>query len=426
MAVILADGAAGSPSVTFANDGSVGIYRASAGVMGISGVGSVQIASFSATNIGLRQDVTVAAGKYFYQDATGGIGNNSRVRQYTAYTGGGSGYGGTWYLDTRTPSNSWVNAVTVSSGQNVGIGLSGSDASYRLHVFGSSPEFSVHDSGANGTRILAGATNSAVFYGNTYGGSNIPILFTVGGAPGSGAERLRIEGTGPVLTGGTADTTGVNGTGLKVKSNTVGTGYSAGALCLQGTGGDFYAVKFADQDMGILSVTSGSIDNIQIGGSATTAVLYSSGLVQLPNVGTTASAANVFMDSALSNQLARSTSSLRYKTDIEDLDTDRADAALALRPVWYRSKASADRKDWSHYGLIAEEVAEIEPRLVNWTYLEDDYVTVTNEYGIERKELKPDAKLVPDGVQYDRLPVLLLSVIQRQEERIKQLEAKLA
>jgi len=229
-----------------------------------------------------------------------------------------------------------------------------------------------------------------------------------------------------MLQGNTSDLTGVLGTGLKVKSNAVGSGYSAGALCLQGTGGDFYAIKFADGDMGVLSVTSTPVDYIQIGGSTSTATFYSNGLIQLPNVGTTASAANVFMDSTAGNQLARSTSSLRYKTDIEDLDTDRADAALSLRPVWYRSKATADRKDWSHYGLIAEEVAKIEPRLVNWTYLEDDYITVTNEYGIENKELKPSAKLVPDGVQYDRLPVLLLSVIQRQEKRIEYLEAEIA
>ena len=282
--------------------------------------------------------------------------------------------------------------------------------------------------GNDGSEFVVGAQISAAVDG-TPGANDMPgrlVFSTTADGASSPTERMRITNGGAMLQGNTSDLTGVLGTGLKVKSNAVGSNFSAAALCLQGTGGDFYAVKFADQDMGVVSVTTGAVDYIEIGGSTTTATLFSNGLVRLPNVGSTASAANVFMDSAAGNQLARSTSSLRYKTDIEDLDTDRADAALSLRPVWYRSKATADRKDWSHYGLIAEEVAEIEPRLVNWTYLEDDYITVTNEYGIENKELKPDAKLVPDGVQYDRLPVLLLSVVQRQEKRIRQLEAEIA
>jgi hypothetical protein len=277
--------------------------------------------------------------------------------------------------------------------------------------------------------VFTEAARIEAFVDGTPGAGDMPgrlVFSTTADGASSPTERMRITNGGAMLQGNTSDLTGVLGTGLKVKSNAVGSDYSAAALCLQGTGGDFYAIKFADQDMGVLSVTSGATDYIQIGGSLTTATLYSNGLVQLPNVGTTASAANVFMNSGLGNQLARSTSSLRYKTDIEDLDTYRADAALSLRPVWYRSKATADRKDWSHYGLIAEEVAEIEPRLVNWTYLEDEYITVTNEYGIESKELKPNAKLVPDGVQYERLSVLLLSVIQRQEKRIEYLEAEIA
>jgi hypothetical protein len=79
--------------------------------------------------------------------------------------------------------------------------------------------------------------------------------------------------------------------------------------------------------------------------------------------------------------------------------------------------------------LIAEEVAEVEPRLVHWAYLEDAYdVTPAHqdETGTpipEQKTLKPDAEMVPDGVQYDRLTVLLLDVVKRQNARIEALEA---
>jgi len=163
---------------------------------------------------------------------------------------------------------------------------------------------------------------------------------------------------------------------------------------------------------------------IQTGAAFATRIqVNADGTTYFPGVGTTASAANAFLNSASTpaNQLLRSTSSLRYKTDIENLDQDRSDAILDFRPVWYRSKAEADRKDWSWYGLIAEEVAKIEPRLVHWTYLEDAYEEVEGE-----RQLKPGAEMVPDGVQYDRLTVLLLDVVQRQQKAIETLEAKVA
>lgn len=138
-------------------------------------------------------------------------------------------------------------------------------------------------------------------------------------------------------------------------------------------------------------------------------VVYSAtNAVYFPSVGTTASAANTFLSSTSvpANQLLRATSSLRYKTDVEDLDAAKADAVLQLRPVWYRSLADADKPEWSWYGLIAEEVATVEPRLVH--YATDG-----------------EGNLIPDGVQYDRLGVLMLDVIQRDKAKMDDLEARL-
>lgn len=58
--------------------------------------------------------------------------------------------------------------------------------------------------------------------------------------------------------------------------------------------------------------------------------------------------------------------------------------------------------------------------MVHWTYLDDAYEEVNGE-----KQLKPDAEMVPDGVQYDRLTVLLLDVVKRQQQAIETLEARL-
>ena len=72
-------------------------------------------------------------------------------------------------------------------------------------------------------------------------------------------------------------------------------------------------------------------------------------------------------------------------------------------------------------------MARVEPRLVHYGYREDDYDLVPDDEGDgHRRVLKPDATLKPDGVQYDRLVVLLLDVVKRQEARIAALEARLA
>ena len=128
------------------------------------------------------------------------------------------------------------------------------------------------------------------------------------------------------------------------------------------------------------------------------------GAVRLPTISTTASAANAFLDSGSSNNILRSTSSLRYKRDVETLADDFSEKIYEMRPVWYRSKAEADNPDWSYFGLIAEEMAEIEPRLVHFTADEDGNRTV------------------PDGIQYERLTVLLLKEVQKLRAEINELK----
>jgi hypothetical protein len=161
---------------------------------------------------------------------------------------------------------------------------------------------------------------------------------------------------------------------------------------------------------------------------------YEGGNVYFPQTGTTAAAANAFLNSGSSpvNQLLRSTSSLVYKTDVEDLDEEYSHKIYDLRPIWYRSLADADRKDWSWYGFGAEEVAEIEPRLVHFRYNEDDWEEVTTPDPTEEhpdqvkteKVLKSDAVSIPDGVMYDRLTVLIVKEMQLLNDRIKTLEAQ--
>lgn len=164
--------------------------------------------------------------------------------------------------------------------------------------------------------------------------------------------------------------------------------------------------------------------SINDSGSAVSYPFYMqhAGTVTFPGTATTASAANAFLDGAAGNKLFRSTSSRRYKRNIEDIDPQLADAVLSLRPVWYRSNAGNDRQDWSWYGLIAEEVAEVDPRLVHFAYAPEDMQSQRGGPPVPRE----GAQKVPDAVQYDRLSVLLLDVVKRQRDCIGALEARIA
>lgn len=116
---------------------------------------------------------------------------------------------------------------------------------------------------------------------------------------------------------------------------------------------------------------------------------------------TTATAANAVLSTT--GLFVRSTSSIKYKTDVEDAELSYSESLVFnSRPVWYRSLSESDPSEYGYWGFIAEEVAEIDPRMVHW------------------------GNDGPEGVQYDRYVVHLVSVIQKQQQRLDALEARLA
>lgn len=135
---------------------------------------------------------------------------------------------------------------------------------------------------------------------------------------------------------------------------------------------------------------------------------------------TIASSANVFVFS--DGALFRSTSSARYKKDIEDINIDTFGLINKIRPVWYRSTTGNDRDDWSWYGFIAEELAEVDPRFVHFGYAPEDYIK-DEETG--KTELKEGAELRADGVMYDRISVLLIKGMQEQQKQIQEQQAQI-
>lgn len=150
-------------------------------------------------------------------------------------------------------------------------------------------------------------------------------------------------------------------------------------------------------------------------------------------VDTTASAANAVLVGG-NNQLLRSTSSSSIKTDVEPILQEFADKVLELEPVWFRSTAKGDitgsdgteleKSKWSFWGLIAEDVAKVDPRLVHWIHPAVDK-RPWKKMSKKAWEVEPTA-LEASGVQYERIGVLLINVVKRLKAKVEQLEAEIS
>jgi hypothetical protein len=117
---------------------------------------------------------------------------------------------------------------------------------------------------------------------------------------------------------------------------------------------------------------------------------------------TTGAGAN--MVCASGGGLQRSTSSIRYKHDVETLsESDAMAAILAMRPVTYRGKTDEDQR--RHIGFIAEEMQQIAPLLCTYDEGGEDGT--------------------PNYVTYDRVTAYLVSVVQQQQAEIDALKARL-
>ncbi len=113
---------------------------------------------------------------------------------------------------------------------------------------------------------------------------------------------------------------------------------------------------------------------------------------------TVAGGTQVFIKS--DGQLGTSTSSVRFKQEIENLGSSQREKLLDLRPVQFRFKdeLASEGDNPIEYGLLAEEVAEVFPELV--TYKEER----------------------PYSVRYHLLAPLLLAEMQRQEGELERQE----
>jgi hypothetical protein len=114
---------------------------------------------------------------------------------------------------------------------------------------------------------------------------------------------------------------------------------------------------------------------------------------------TSSAPANVYMHST--GQLFKSTSSRRYKLDIQDWAPGHTVLDLPLRSWVDRNPADPSDPLHRYYGLISEEVHEIFPEMAT-----------LNEFG------------EPEAVQYERVALALIPIVRDLLDRIEILEGK--
>jgi len=100
--------------------------------------------------------------------------------------------------------------------------------------------------------------------------------------------------------------------------------------------------------------------------------------------------------------LGHLSSSRRYKEDIQPMD-DASQTLFALKPVTYRYKKEIDQSQSLDYGLIAEEVAQVDPNLA-----------------------LRDGKGQIESVRYNAINAMLLNEFLKEHKKVQDLETTVA
>lgn len=128
---------------------------------------------------------------------------------------------------------------------------------------------------------------------------------------------------------------------------------------------------------------------------------------------TTAAGANVVVDSK--GKLMRSTSSERYKDILAPLELDdaRYADAMALKPIVYRSTASADNPAYHYYSFSAEALGALDPAFTLWR----DTETVTDDEGNVTEQ--PLDERIAEGININALLAFSHAIAIKQDKMIK-------
>src|SRR4029077_16731514 len=280
---------------------------------------------------------------------------------------------------------------------------------------------------SNTTGSFNTATGDSALFHNTLGSYNTAVgdaALTNKTGPGNtatGALALSVNTTGEANTATGVAALFINSTGiwntavgwnaLNVSNGNRNTATGYKALINNTTGDDNTA--FGYLALGFSGTGSG---NVALGSNAGSNVTTASNVISIgsnvaaADVSNTCFIGNIFgvnvgMDALpvfinASGQLGTTASSRRFKTDIQQMDKS-SEAILSLKPVTFHYKS--DRKNTSQFGLIAEEVAKVNPDLV-----------------VHDKEGKPYT------VRYDQINAMLLNEFLKEHKKLEAQQATIA
>jgi hypothetical protein len=255
---------------------------------------------------------------------------------------------------------------------------------------------------ANGTQALFSNT---IGYENTADGAIALFYNTTGNwntATGLGALHFNTTGFENTAVGTVAlfyNETGAGNTAVGInalfslRTGTNNTAIGAGAL-YNNESGDGNIALGADAGTGVNAAS-----NVICIGAAGDDVSNTCFIGNIRDVQTqNADAIPVVIDSA--GQLGTASSSRRFKQEIKPMDK-ASEAVLALKPVTFHYKS--DKKDTPQFGLIAEEVAKVNPDLVVRDRNGEIYT-----------------------VRYDQVNAMLLNEFLKEHRKVQELEATAA
>jgi hypothetical protein len=269
--------------------------------------------------------------------------------------------------------------------------------------------------GLNTTGESNAAVGAFALYNNTTGGSNTAVGYNalsnnttttgntaVGTAAGiniTGAENTAVgfldTGVGPGITSGSANVVlGTNaGAAIEAGIFNVCIGSGTGSIANIGNENVYIGASENAPGPGVENNTIRIADNSSAAPALQCFIGGIRGVTTQNN-----DAIPVLIDSNF--QLGTVSSSARFKTDIKPIDKT-SECLLALRPVSFRYKVHKDRTP--QFGLIAEQVAEVNPDLVIY-----------------------DADGKPYTVRYEAVNAMLLNEFLKEHQTVQELKKQVA
>lgn len=330
------------------------------------------------------------AGDIWYQYGTVAPYVNKVIAQW-------SGAGGTSWTSTGLSGLvlSTLDAGSITTGTLNAIEITAGDSSQ-------STNFHVSPTGymaAQGAYIQGTITaDQGIFRGSLYSTQGTIAQFNIDqyGMYATAQGVLSLDtASGSVVAGGTSYLTK-----LSVNGATIGTGYEMAVE------GDVYISNSLEVINSFTANSAYTYGSVRFNGSAGAAGrfdIFTSGSVRslyTYNIARSSNTRAVIIDDV--GNIGTSASTRRKKHEIENYAIN-SNALLQLPVRTFKYKPEIDETQSVQYGFIAEEAQDL---------------------GLDEL-IQYDADGIPDYFAYEKLPIFLLQLIQEQDKRIKDLEAKL-